>query len=198
MGAARTLTVFALAAAAAFAAPSRPRPAARSAPIQVALRDGDGTLPRMPRTRPAAAAQTAAARKTYDAQLGNNFEAALQAKGCAGFLRTYLPDEISFGDVRFYLKLVANEEAELSLEDGGELKQYRRGVEIAYLIVSVDGGSWASAPDRFRRALCSMFLPLLRSLYPRASLYVTVYDGQAAVANANWKTGSRNPLIEVN
>ena len=39
---------------------------------------------------------------------------------------------------------------------------------------------------------------VLRSLYPKASLYVTVYDGQTAVANSNWKTGERAPQVEVN
>lgn len=137
-------------------------------------------------------------RTRFDTRAGNNYEAALQAAGCREFLATYLPQEITFGDTKFYLKLVADADAELALDDGVELREYRRLVDIAYLIVSVDRAAWDGTPARFRKALCTMFMPMLRSLYPEASLYVTVYDGQTAVASSNWKTGARSPLVEVN
>jgi hypothetical protein len=136
-------------------------------------------------------------RRSFDAALGNNFEAATQSTNCRAFMQNYLPQEASFGDARFYLKLIANEEAEMALEDGADLKTYRHTVEIAYLIVTVERSSWSSQPHRFQRLLTTMFMPMLRSLYPKASLYVTVYDGQAAVANSNWKSGSRTPRVDV-
>lgn len=172
------------------------RPAVHHGPLTVSLRDGEGISPAKASRAPKAA-RAPADRTRFDAKSGNNYEAALQASSCREFLATYLPDEASFGGVKFYLKLVADGDAELALEDGVELKEYRRLVDIAYLIVSVDRSAWTAAPDRFRRSLAGMFMPMLRSLYPKASLYVTIYDGQAAVANSNWKTGARTPLVEV-
>jgi len=136
-------------------------------------------------------------RRSFDRATGNNYDAALQSQGCRAFMRTYLPDEAGFGDVHIYLKLVSNEDAEIALEDGADLRTYRQTVEIAYLIVSVDARAWASQPARFQKLLSTMFLPMLRSLYPKASLYVTVYDGNAAVANANWKAGLRTPKTDM-
>lgn len=171
------------------------RPVKHGGPLTVSLRDGEGITPARVKAKPKPAP---ADRSTFDAKSGNNYEAALQAKGCREFLATYLPDEVSFGNVKFYLKLVADADAELALEDGVELKEYRGLVDIAYLILSVDKSAWSSTPDRFRKSLATMFMPMLRSLYPKAALYVTVYDGQTAVANSNWKTGARTPQVEVN
>ena len=174
------------------------RPIVHHGPFIVSMRDGEGLPPEHEKPSAKAKRVAAADRHTFDAQAGNNYEAALQARSCREFLATYLPEEVSFGDVRFYLKLVADADAELALEDGGDLKDYRRTVDIAYLIVSVDRAQWTGSALRFRKALLTMFLPMLRSLYGTASLYVTVYDGKAAVANANWKSGARTPLVEVN
>lgn len=134
-------------------------------------------------------------RKHFDSSCGNNFEAATRAATCKAFLKTYLPQEADFGDARLYLKLVSDEKAEIALEEGGDVKFYRKAVDIAYLIVSVDPESWSGAHPRFQKLLGTMFFPMLRSLYPKASLYVTVYDGKNAVANANWKKGSRAPKV---
>ncbi|MBI4861592.1 MAG: hypothetical protein HY815_15220 [Candidatus Riflebacteria bacterium] len=175
------------------------RPPAKKNPMVVSMRAGESTetaAPRVNRSKRRPGAERTN-RRLFDQSQGNNYEAATQSTNCRGFLNTYLPDEISFGDVRFYLKLIANEEAELALEDGADLKTYRQTVEIAYLIVTVDARSWSSSPGRFQRMLGTMFMPLLRSLYPKANLYITVYDGQNAVANANWKIGSRTPSVEV-
>lgn len=188
----RTLAILLALACAAHAA----RPVRHTGPLTVSLRDGEGIAPaRAAKARPK---QPPADRSTFDTRAGNNYEAALQARGCREFLATYLPDEISFGNVKFYLKLVADADAELALEDGVELREYRGLVDIAYLILSVDRSAWDSTPERFRKSLATMFMPMLRSLYPKAALYVTVYDGQAAVANSNWKSGARTPQVEVN
>ena len=173
------------------------RPVVHHGPFTVSMRDGEG-IPPAPEPAQKKSASAPVDRHAYDAKAGNNYEAAQQAKGCREFLATYLPEEVSFGDVKFYLKLVADADAELSLEDGGDLKEYRRQVDIAYLIVSVDRSSWTGSAPRFRKALATMFLPMMKSLYGQASLYITIYDGQTAVANANWKPGTRTPLVEVN
>ena len=171
------------------------RPVVHHGPLTVSMRDGEGLPPARAKRTVAKPANTD--RSRFDAKCGNNYEAALQAIGCREFLATYLPDEVSFGGVKFYLKLVADADAELALEDGAELREYRRVVDIAYLIVSVDRTAWNAAPDRFRKTLATMFMPMLRSLYTKASLYVTIYDGQTAVANSNWKPGARAPLVEM-
>ena len=180
------------------AAAEAARPILNHGPITVSMRDGEGIPPERAKARARAAAAPKGDRAKFDAKAGNNYEAALQARGCGEFLATYLPQEITFGDVKFYLKLVADADAELALEDGCELKEYRHLVDIAYLIVAVDKSAWTSVPAHFRKSLCTMFMPMLRSLYPEASLYVTIYDGQAAVANSNWKTGTRAPAVELN
>lgn len=173
------------------------RPIVHLGPLTVSMRDGEGIPPEHASSDAKRTQPPKGDRVKVDPRTGNNYEAALQSTGCQEFLATYLPQEVSFGNAKLYLKLVADADAELALEDGVELREYRGLVDIAYLIVSVDRAAWDAANERFRKSLCSMFMPMLRSLYPKASLYVTDYDGQIAVANSNRKLGSRAPAVAI-
>lgn len=128
-----------------------------------------------------------------DPSLGNNPEAVTSAKACQTFLARYAQG----ADLKLYLKLVAPEKAELALEEGGDKREYRKNVEIAYLLVWVPSTEWIHASESRRRQLATVHLNLLRSLYPKASLFITVLDGPDAVAHANWKRGEGEPKSEL-
>ena len=70
-------------------------------------------------------------------------------------------------------------------------------MRIAYLVVYIPARSWKAVPLAKRRWATTLAFPLLRSLYPGAVLYLTIFDGETPVANANWRAGAKGPVAEV-
>lgn len=132
-----------------------------------------------------------------DTENGNNSEANATARSCLEFLRNYLPKDSGFQDSRVYLKLVSDENAEYGLSLGKDKKAYRSKVQIAYLIVWVPTVSWVRADHSQKQLLPKLQLKMLKSLYPRASLFVSVFDGEEALVHSSWRYDSKTPSVEV-
>jgi hypothetical protein len=121
---------------------------------------------------------------------GNTAEARSRASSCIELFRKYGTK------VDAYLHLQAPAEAEMALEDDADLKGYRRSVEIAYLVARVDRESWDSVSPKARRMLGNLVMSMLRASYPKAKVFLTVFDGEDAIANANWQASAKAPKIE--
>ena len=98
---------------------------------------------------------------------------------------------------RVYLKLLAPESAELEREQKGDAGTYRKSVQVAYLLVWVPAADWIQADSAARKRLTTLPLRHLRSLYPQASLFVSVFDGETPLAHANWKSTQKVPRVEL-
>jgi hypothetical protein len=128
---------------------------------------------------------------------GNNAEALATARSLVTYLRAYLPPGLAAPGLRVHLRLVADEDSEQSADQDADETGYRQAVRIAYLVVYIPARSWKAVPLAKRRWATTLAFPLLRSLYPGAGIYLTVFDGATPVANANWRTGARSPMAEV-
>lgn len=117
-------------------------------------------------------------------------EADRQAATCRRFLTAYGPRGLDARDVKVALRLDAGTLKAPDPDDADALRRYRKKVKIAYLIVNIDTDDWGDLTLAHKKRVSMMFMPLMKSLYPRADLFLTVYDGEDAVANSSWKRGA--------
>ncbi len=139
------------------------------------------TLAAQPRVDPA----QVAARGTFDAELGNNANAAAAGKVCADILRS-LTRTIPGFDGDIYVELKAPYGEERLFAAGGDAVRYQTSVAIAQISFLVSPRSWSLLSNREKRQILGSWVRYLKDLYPYATTIAVASDGAGYLAEAVW------------
>ncbi len=138
-------------------------------------------------------AAMALARRDFDAELGNNYEAAQLgafAEQVARNVARGLPHDL-------YVEIRATPEAEYGFAQGAPVLAYRPAVQTVQFSILVDPVGWATLTELEQRALTGGWIRFAKDQYPFASVFAVVHDGSHVVFEAIWSDLRHDVIFHV-